>query len=78
MCGYEFQEYENQTENLRNVSGVEEICLLLIIRLTSACLDSMKTLGNLHKHNFDLRRIVKRGGAALDGIMTDFSYSQDE
>ncbi len=51
----------------------------LVIRLTSACLDSMKTLEKLHKHNFDLRgKVAELSTAALDEIRTDLSRTQSE
>ena len=67
------------SEHIEKKLGTKLDMAGLIIRLTSACLDSMKTLEKLHKHNFDLRgRVVELSTAALDEIKTDYSNSQSE
>ena len=67
------------SEHIEKKLGTKSEMAGLIIRLTSACLGSMKTLEKLNKHNFDLRgKVVDLSTVALDATRTDFSNTQNE
>ncbi len=67
------------SEHIEKKLGTKLDMAGLIMRLTKSCLDAMKTLEKLHKHNFDLRgKVAELSTTALNEIRDGFSSTQGE